>query len=451
MANNNTAHDYVGEVKPTSKKSQNPALLILKPLASLRVTIALFVLSLILVFMGTLAQKHSGIERVLREYFYCWVATIDLNLISDFTEVFFKFRFAGDLKKPFVVPVWFPGGYLIGWAMVVNLTAAHIVRFRMAWSQAGIWILHFGMVVLLAGEFVKAEIGHEDRMNLREGQTSDFLIDTRKFELTIAKHGTGETVDVIKIPHELLQKSAQGVRANKPSARIDLPDVPFYVKTLEYYENSSDPRARSADEEPQTTNGLGKFVTIKSVKEFSGTDPSGRADFASAVVEFFRKDNDASLGTYLVSELLGEAQSLAMDDKIYHVNFRMQRTYLPYSITAEKIENDFYPGTEIPRNYASTIRLQDPRNKEDRTVTIWMNHPLRYDGATYYQSQMEAKPGSVKVTGLQVVRNPGSSWPYVSCTLVSLGMLVHFGVKFLEFLKKKAAAEQRAAMNAAKA
>ena len=454
---NTPSHDYVGEKAPAAgkpvpgKPGSNPLMLVLSVLASMRVTIVLFSLSLVLVFMGTLAQKHAGIERVLKQYFYCWKATVDLNLISDFTEIFGRFRLMGTLKDPVTANVPFPGGYLIGWAMVINLTAAHIVRFRLGWKRSGIWILHFGMVVLLGGEFIRAEMGHEDRMTLREGGSADFMFDLNHVEMTIAKPSTGETTEVITIPGEILSQGAPDEKRRKEAGRIDLPDVPFHLRTLEYMINSSEPRVRGADEPAQATNGVGRAVTIKPAKEVSGTDAGGRVNFPAAIVEFVANDGGASLGTYLIGVLLEEPQKLVVAGQTYHVNFRMRRTHLPYKITAEKIENDYYPGTEIPRNYSSTIRLTDPRNQEDREVTIWMNHPLRYDGATFYQSSMETFPGDVKRTGLQVVRNPGWLWPYVSCSLVGLGMLIHFGIKFGEFLKKKAAAEKRAALKTANA
>src|SRR4051812_4588917 len=119
MATDSHPHDYVGEAAPAKKSGPNPALTALKAVASLRVAMVLFGLSLFLVFFGTLAQKHAGIERVLGQYFYCWLAWVDLNLISDFTEVFFQFRFLGSTEHPVRLPVPFPGGYLIGWAMVI--------------------------------------------------------------------------------------------------------------------------------------------------------------------------------------------------------------------------------------------------------------------------------------------------------------------------------------------
>ncbi|WP_020470231.1 cytochrome c biogenesis protein ResB [Zavarzinella formosa] len=449
MANTSQTHDYVGDSKPVLNKRPNPLWAILKPVASLRVTMVLFSLSLFLVFMGTLAQKHAGIERVLTQYFYCWLAWVDLNLISDFTEVFFHTRIYGTPENPgrFLIP--FPGGYVIGWAMAFNLIAAHVVRFKMTWKRSGIWILHAGMMVLLAGEFIRAERANEDQMMLFEGETSDYMSDLNRFELTISKPSDGDTTEVVNIPGEILSKAAGDEKRNKPANRVSLPDLPFHLRVHEYMVNTSEPKTRTADEEPQANKGVGRAVTLKAIKEVAGTETGGRPNLPAALVEFFQNDTGESLGTYLVGIYVSEQpQKLVAGDKNYMINFRRKRAYLPYKITAEKIENDYYPGTKVTRNFASTIRLQDPRTGEDRTVTIWMNHPLRYDGATFYQSSMEASEGEQKRTGLQVVRNPGRHLPYVSCVMVGLGMLIHFGIKFGEFLKKKAAADRRAALNA---
>jgi hypothetical protein len=37
-----------------------------------------------------------------------------------------------------------------------------------------------------------------------------------------------------------------------------------------------------------------------------------------------------------------------------------------------------------------------------------------------------------------VVRNPGADLPYISCTLVALGMLLHFGQQLITFLIRRA-------------
>jgi hypothetical protein len=43
-------------------------------------------------------------------------------------------------------------------------------------------------------------------------------------------------------------------------------------------------------------------------------------------------------------------------------------------------------------------------------------------------------------TILQVVRNPGWEMPYLSCAMVSVGMIVHFILHLMGFLRRRATA-----------
>ena len=65
-----------------------------------------------------------------------------------------------------------------------------------------------------------------------------------------------------------------------------------------------------------------------------------------------------------------------------------------------------------------------------------MNEPLRHRGETFYQASWNEK--TEKGTVLQVVRNPGWLMPYFSCAIVSIGMLVHFGIGLISFLERRA-------------
>lgn len=62
----------------------------LKPIASLRVTVVLFVLSLALVFYGTLAQKEQDIWDVVHEYFWSWWVMVPNRLNQIFLQTFFQ-------------------------------------------------------------------------------------------------------------------------------------------------------------------------------------------------------------------------------------------------------------------------------------------------------------------------------------------------------------------------
>ncbi len=54
-------------------------------------------------------------------------------------------------------------------------------------------------------------------------------------------------------------------------------------------------------------------------------------------------------------------------------------------------------------------------------MLIYMNQPLRYDGKAFYQASY-GKGDTLSI--LQVVSNPGWLLPYISCALITLGLLI---------------------------
>ena len=140
---------------------------LLMPLASLKLTVALFSAAIFLVFAGTLAQKEVDVWDVI-EY---WFRIDERNLISpEFpyfhpSELFVRIPlriFCIDLLWPSFIGtpdagdlgLWFPRGWLIGLLMGINLLAAHTVRFtvqtRGARLLAGLGILALGCVATYA-------------------------------------------------------------------------------------------------------------------------------------------------------------------------------------------------------------------------------------------------------------------------------------------------------------
>ena len=98
---------------------------VLEPIASLKLTVVLFALSIFLILAGTLAQVDKDIWEVISLYFRCWFAWIPL-------QVFFPLSFFPD--DPVTISerigIWFPGGKLLGLLLAMNLVAAHVVRFK---------------------------------------------------------------------------------------------------------------------------------------------------------------------------------------------------------------------------------------------------------------------------------------------------------------------------------
>ena len=102
-----------------------------------------------------------------------------------------------------------------------------------------------------------------------------------------------------------------------------------------------------------------------------------------------------SLGTWLVSTSSRtfpetSAGDHGRADKTWRVALRGERFYLPYSMQLLGMKYEVYPGTDIPKNFQSRVRIENPSRGENREVDIYMNNPLRYEGQTFYQFQMDA-------------------------------------------------------------
>ena len=74
---------------------------LLSPLASLRLTVALFAMAIFLIFVGTLAQVDKGMWEVMDDYFTAWFAWVEFQVFfprpwfPNFQDVPFSFLFPG--------------------------------------------------------------------------------------------------------------------------------------------------------------------------------------------------------------------------------------------------------------------------------------------------------------------------------------------------------------------
>jgi hypothetical protein len=407
---------------------------LLEPVASLRVTVVLFSLSLFLVFVGTLAQAETGNLTVINQYFRSWgIVLIPFQVFVKLGQVFFGLP--ADLKVAGAFP--FPGGWLLGALLLCNLLAAHAVRFRTGWKRSGILLIHAGLVVMMLSEFVTGVYAVEGYMPIADGETTNVVENHRALELAVIDRSDPKTDNVVVIPESALRKGG--------TIRHEL--LPFDVTVVRYMVNSL-PRKALKGEKHLAADGVAKEkdIIMDERPEVSGVDMDSGVDLASAYVTFKKKGTDDPLGTYLVSVWFNSNsmrrtlpdlyQQVEADGKVYDIMLRSQRSYRPYSLQLLEFRHDRFVGMDKAKNFSSVVRLVDPAENEKREVKIWMNHPLRYAGETFYQAQF--LPGD-RGTILQVVRNPGWLMPYISCVMVALGMLIHFGLHLAGFLRKRAA------------
>jgi cytochrome c biogenesis protein ResB len=125
-----------------------------------------------------------------------------------------------------------------------------------------------------------------------------------------------------------------------------------------------------------------------------------------------------------------------VDGKTYQLSLRFEREYRPYKMHLEEFTHEQFTGTDTPKAFKSEIRLEDPALKQDRKVLIQMNEPLYYRGETFYQHQFRKSP-RVETTVLQVVHNPAWPMPYLSCAMIGGGLLIHFGMSLVTFLRRQ--------------
>ena len=369
-------------------------------LSSLKFSLFIFLFYFILVFVGTIDQVNLGIYYTQKKYFQSLFVNIPvLN---------------------FMIPL-FPGGFLLGSLLLINLTAATIVKLKWKIQNIGLILSHFGLIFLLLGAGLTSCLTTESVMSIKEGESSYFSQDQRFNELAIYNVSDSRSDFLVSVPDTLL-------KSKKP---INHSKLPFTVTVLDYYQNAQLTNLGSITN-PRVSQGIGTSLGIKPISPFVRDD---FRDNSTAIVAIHENNTEKKhLGNWLVSLDFNGGQELTINNQSFIFMLRPKRYYYPFKIKLNNFTHDRYAGTEIPMNFASDISLEDFNNNEFRDAKIYMNHPLRYQGKTFFQMSF-GEDDTLSI--LQVVTNPGWLIPYISCVIMTIGLCIHFGVSLLKFRKKK--------------
>jgi hypothetical protein len=450
---------------------------------SIKLTITLLVLSMVLVFAGTLAQVDQGLWTVVDDYFRSVVAWIDVG-------IFFPRNIeVPSLKFPF------PGGFLLGFLLMVNLVAVHAANFKVlalgkrlwiGWAvlglgvlvtigvmkgwgtasvaateddafwrvfwrlgrgtiaavvlyvasvllyykRAGMVLLHAGILFLLIGESFTAFYAQEASLVLEEGETTDFVDHTGEVELAFREVSDPEWDWETTIPESRLEAGEE----------ISAKALPFRVKVNGFMKNTSQPRILSTLPQ-QVTQGYpayrGQAARWYVVEQSPHVGAGGQIDAPAVDVELVGEDGQ-SLGRYLFTlwfypnynrRQLDLPERIGVGNRLFEGYLRQKREYLvseqgnPYTIRLIDFRHERYEGTQKPKDFSSHIELINEREGVERELRIWMNNPLRYAKRTFYQSAFLPED---RGTVLQVVRNDSWMIPYLSCMIVFVGMAGQF-------------------------
>lgn len=382
-----------------------------KFLTSLRLTVYLLAMSVALVFFGTLDQVHDGIYLTQQRYF---------------EHVFVVWRYP--MQLPFAQQLgWLhlplPGGYLIGPLLVINLTCAHFRYYRAGWRKFGIAFLHMGVVVLLLGQLIAQVAQKENFMWLAEGHSSNYLESFRDDELVVIDRGAAD--------HDRVYAWPTAAFSHRPTT-LRHPELPFAIDVAGYMLNAAIASRSDMPNGPDLgiTQGIGVQFDLTAMRQ-EPTYADNERNRKTAIVDL--RTPDGTLGRWIVSNAFDPdpqpgrralpRQTFTYQDREYEIALRPTRTYLPAHIRLLDFSHDRYPGTQIPYNFSSKVQIIDDESRAERSNLIYMNHPMRFAGFTFYQASFA---NNDTMSMFQVVRNPGRWVPYIACSIVTLGMLWQF-------------------------
>lgn len=365
-------------------------------LKSFKLTVVLLALLMVLVVLCTLAQVELGTAGAVNAYMRSFIVW----------------------RQPLLLSIPFPGGALVGLLLTINLIAKTL-DIKLTWSKAGMWLVHTGLVVLFAGEFVAGMMQVDTNMSIEVGQTVNYVQSYKNTELAVIDVTDPAWDEVYSVPDTRLARGGA----------IAIPGTPITLNVKRYFANAELNNLEPGAPPSLATAGVG---TGASVVEQPVVSDDKEMNQTSAFVEPVA--GGRSYGTWLTSVAIGAPQSFTHEGHTYVLAMRLRRQYLPYAFTLKQFRHDVYPGTDIPKNFSSLVQVVNPSQKESREVLIYMNQPLRYEGKTFYQASF-GKNDTLSI--LSVVENPGWLLPYVSCVLVALGLLVHFAIVLRRSLKRR--------------
>jgi ABC-type transport system involved in cytochrome c biogenesis permease subunit len=306
-------------------------------------------------------------------------------------------------------------------------------------QRGGNVLIHFGVGLLMLGQFIFGDAQREERMSIVEGQQTSVVSEIDSVELVVIDRSGDDGDRVVAFNQHMLRDSASSGR------ELTADGLPFSIRIDKWMENSTF-RSRAEPPKPDSPEakmkGLVQEYDAQEVPKAGGA--TSESNISSAYYTVFNKADKSEMGSYLASQWLSDElvigrkqfEKIEAASKTYEIGIQFRRNYKDYTVTLDDVVLEQYTNTAIPKDYSSYITIKDKDGNVLQDGRVWMNSPLRFRGETFYQSSYtpsgESRYGTEQ-TVLQVVTNAGWLIPYVSCVLVGIGMLFHFSGTFARF------------------
>ena len=183
---------------------------IIKVLTSLKLTVIILCFSVVVVFLGTVAQHPMGLKLAVDNFFKeFFIDSVSMQAaVGKCLQMFFEWRLDPIPQERLIAGGFpcFPGGYLLGSILLVNLLAAYYSRFVFSWKKAGILLTHFGIIMLLVGQVLTDQLAVESYVAMEAGDRRNYSESHDFNELVVITKQDDNSSQVVSIPEWMLEK-----------------------------------------------------------------------------------------------------------------------------------------------------------------------------------------------------------------------------------------------------
>ncbi len=377
---------------------------IIKFFSSFKLSVVLLMLLGLLTWFGTLEQAEHGLYEVQKKYFESYVLMHDVGPIS--------------------IPL--PGANLVMTMLFLNLVVGGLWRIRKGARQAGVLVVHVGILLLLVSGFIKLNHSEDGHVTLYENGTANTFQSYHRWELAISRTMPDGGVEEWLIPQEDFLELPEG-----ETRTLFADSIPFELELSHVMPNAQRmPKGPMFDVDVPVIDGqfLQRQERVPDAeRNTAGVYVALRSEGEGDGEELLLWGRDFGPTTHLVEGMPWQLQ------------LRKERYPMPFSIALDDFLKEDHPGTSMPSWFSSDVTVVEGGSA--RTVRISMNEPLRSDGLVLYQASWgpaNAPPGTPLFSTLAVVRNPADQYPLYACILIAIGLLLHFSRSLTRYVRSEA-------------
>jgi hypothetical protein len=406
-------------VLETQEKSapNMPALrMAFRVLAGFPLAVILMLILLLQTWLATLEQVDYGLYATLRKYFdpSAWYILGELRLPE----------FMGG--KALTIPM--PGGYWVLGLFFINLFLGGIIRARKGWKKIGVLISHSGILLMILSAGVTEMMEQRGTMDFFEGESSNVAQDYYEYVVEISDRTEGLPQQVQVVRGAFLD-DLTGSPA--PVRTVRLPELPFDMQFTRYSRNG---RVMSVNEmaPPEGAQVIDGYYIFDRPSQ-----KDAELNTAACYAKVLPREGEP-VPSFILSGDAFHPHTVRVGNRVFVFQMRKYLWTMPFTVRLDQATAEYYPNSSKPKRFES--RVTRIENGSEANVEIKMNMPMRYEGLTFYQRMMGRENAKVAnsrpYSQLEVVRNPADQWPKYALYIVTLGLFVHFVLKFVLYIQK---------------